>query len=74
MTANDPHVVRVSTNSYIKFGQNPVHLISNTNVRKIMSNNPKVDLVYLNVYIKFDEILSICSQDIGRKRTFGANQ
>ena len=28
-------------------------------------NNPKLDLVFMNAYIKFGEILSICSQDIG---------
>ena len=37
-------------------------------------NNPKVDLVSINAYIKFGEILIICSQDIERKRNFGANQ
>ena len=31
---------------------------------KMMCNNPKLDLVNLNAYIKFDEILSIFSQDI----------
>ena len=30
-------------------------------------NNPKVGLVNMNGYIKFEEILSICSQDIERK-------
>ena len=34
MTANDPNVDLVNINSYIKFGQNPVHLFFNTNVRK----------------------------------------
>ena len=31
-----------------------------------MCNNPNVDLVNMNAYIKFGEILSICSQDIER--------
>ena len=35
---------------------------------KMMCNNPKLDLVNINAYIKFDEILSICFQDIERKR------
>ena len=39
-----------------------------------MCNNPKPDLVNMNAYIKFGEILSICSQDIERKRNFGVNQ
>ena len=38
------------------------------------ANNPNVDLVNMNAYIKFGEILSICSQDIERKRKFGVNQ
>ena len=35
-----------------------------TNVPKIMCYNPNVELVNMNAYIKFHEILSICSQDI----------
>ena len=30
-------------------------------------NYPKLDLVNMNAYIKFGEIMSICSQDIERK-------
>ena len=37
-------------------------------------NNPKPDLVNLNAYIKFSEMMSICSQDIKRKRNVGVNQ
>ena len=33
-------------------------------------NNPKLDLVNINVYIKFGDILSICSQNIERERNF----
>ena len=33
-------------------------------------NNPKVDLVSNNAYTKFDEILSIASQDIECKRNY----
>ena len=39
-----------------------------------MCNNPNVDLVNMNAYIKFGEILSIRSQDIKRKGNFGINQ
>ena len=39
-----------------------------------MCNNPDIDLVNMIAYIKFGEILSICSQDIERKLNFGANQ
>ena len=33
--------------------------------------NLNLDLVNTNAYIKYDENLSICSQDIERKRNFG---
>ena len=36
-----------------------------------MCNNSDVDLVNTNAYIKFGEILFICSQDIEGKRNFG---
>ena len=34
----------------------------------MMCNNPNLDLVNMNAYFKFGEILSICSQDIERKQ------
>ena len=37
-------------------------------------NNPKLDLINMNAYIKFSENLSICSKDIERKRNSGVNQ
>ena len=33
-----------------------------------------IDLVNMNAYIKFGEILSICSEDSERKQNFGVNQ
>ena len=39
-----------------------------------MCNNPSVDLVNMNAYIQFGEILSIRFQDIERKQNFGVNQ
>ena len=39
-----------------------------------MCNNPKLDLVNMNAYIKFGEILSIGPQNIERKQNFGVNQ
>ena len=39
-----------------------------------MYNNPNIDLVNMNAYIKFGEIQSICSQDIGQKQNFDVNQ
>ena len=47
---------------------------SDTNVLKMMCNNPDIDLVNMNAYIKFGEILSICSKDIEQKKNFGINQ
>ena len=40
----------------------------------MVCKNPKVDLVNIKAYIKFGEILLICSQDIEQKRNFGINQ
>ena len=41
-----------------------------TNVLKIRCNNPKLEIVNMNAYINFGEILSICSQAIERKRNY----
>ena len=43
------------------------------NVPKIMCNNPKLDTVNINAYIKLGEILSIYSQNIEWKRNSGVN-
>ena len=40
----------------------------------MMRNNPNVDLVNMNAYIKFGKILSIFSQDIEHKQNYGVNQ
>ena len=42
--------------------------------KKLMPNNPKVDLVKINAYIKLGEILSISSQDIERKQISNTSQ
>ena len=39
-----------------------------------MLYNPNLDTINVNVYTKFDLILSIGSQDIERKRSFEINQ
>ena len=44
------------------------------NLRNLTLYNPNLDLINVNVYIKFGQILSIGSQDIERKRNFGINQ
>ena len=45
-----------------------------TNLQKMTANNPNVEHVNMNAYIKFGENLLICSQDIEPKRNFGVNQ
>ena len=37
---------------------------SGTNVQKMTCNNPKLDLINMNAYIKFSKNLSIFSKDI----------
>ena len=44
------------------------------NERKMTLYNPNLDLITVNVYTKFGKILSICSQDIERKRNSDINQ
>ena len=39
-----------------------------------MRNNLNLDLVNMNAYISFGEILSICCQDIERKWTSDVNK
>ena len=42
--------------------------------QKMTGNNPKLDLVNVDVYTKFGRILSIRSQDIELKRNSDVNQ
>ena len=39
-----------------------------------MINNPELDFVNMNAYIKFGEIMLFFSQDNERKRNIGENQ
>ena len=50
-------------------GRNSVKIL-----RKMTGNNPKLDLVNVDVHTKFGRILSIRSQDIERKRNSDVNQ
>ena len=50
-------------------GHNSVKIL-----RKMTSNNPKLDLVNVDVHTKFGRILSICFQDIEQKRNSDVNQ
>ena len=50
-------------------GHNSVKIL-----RKMTGNNPKLDLVNVDVQTKFGRILSIRSQDIERKRNSDVNQ
>ena len=50
-------------------GRNSIRMM-----RKMTGNNPKLDLVNVNVHTKFGQILSIGSQDIKRKQNYDVNQ
>ena len=50
-------------------GRNSVKIL-----QKMTGNNPKLDLVNVDVYTKFGRILSIRSQDIERERNSDINQ
>ena len=43
-------------------------------LQKVTGNNPKLDLVNVDVHTNFGQILSICSQVIERKRNSDINQ
>ena len=50
-------------------GRNSVKIL-----QKMTGNNPKLDLVNVDVHTKFGQILSIRSQGIERKRNSGINE
>ena len=50
-------------------GRNSVKIL-----QKMTGNNPKLDVVNVDVYTKFGQILSILSQDIERKQNYDVNQ
>ena len=50
-------------------GRNSVKIL-----RKMTGNNPKLDLVNVDVHTQFGQILSITSQDIERKQKSDVNQ
>ena len=43
-------------------------------LRKMTGNNPKLDLVNVDMHTKFGQILSFHSQDIERKQNYDVNQ
>ena len=47
---------------------------SATNLQKMTSNNPNLDLVNINALTKFGQNLSVCSKDIELKRNSDINQ
>ena len=50
-------------------GRNSVKIL-----QKMTGNDPKLDLVNVDVRTKFGQILSICFQDIERKQNSDVNQ
>ena len=47
---------------------------SGINFGKMTCNNPKLDLVNVNAFLKFGERMSSSSQDIERKQNLDVNQ
>ena len=47
---------------------------SGSNEQKMTGNNPNLDLVNINAYVTFRQIMSICSQGIERKQHSDINQ
>ena len=45
-----------------------------TNKQNMTGNNPNLDLVNINAYTKFGEILFTCSPDIEQKQNSDVNQ
>ena len=45
-----------------------------TNKQNMEGSNPNIDLININAFTKFGEILSICSQDIEQKQNSVVNQ
>ena len=43
-------------------------------LQKMAGQNPKLDLVNVDVHTKYGQILSICSQDIEQKQNSDVNQ
>ena len=90
MTCNNPtlHLVNVDARkTMVKFCQFVLKILSGNEIltsikgcnslkiyRKIMGNNPKLDIVNVDVHTKFGQILSIRSKDIERKRNSDVNQ
>ena len=87
MTGNNPKLDLVNDDVHTKFCQFVLKILSGNKIltaikghnsvkilRKMTGNIPKLDLVNVDVHTKFGRILSICSQDIERKRNSDVNQ
>ena len=90
MTGDNPKLDHVNVDVHTKFGQIcpfGLQILSGNDIltsikgcnsvkilRKMTGNNPKLDLINVDVHTKFYQILSICSQDIERKRNSDVNQ
>ena len=65
-------ILKILSGNYILTsikGRNSVKIM-----QKLTGNNPKLDLVNVDVHTKFGQILSIGSQDIEQKRNSDVNQ
>ena len=67
-----PAILKILSGNEIQMsikGRNSVKIL-----RKMTGNNPKLDLVNVDVHTKFGQILSSHSQDIERKQNSDVNQ
>ena len=89
MTGTNFNLYLVNMNVYYKIWRNSIvlYILSRNeiltsinghncvmNLQNMTDNNPNIDLVYINAYSKFGQILSICSKDIEWKRNSDINQ
>ena len=55
-------------------GESSIAPLFQSGAIKMTGNNPKLDVVNVDVYTKLGQILSIRSQDIERKQNYDVNQ
>ena len=69
------HSLYITSHYYAKFKENPcVGTDARPPLRKMPDNNPNLNLLNMNAYIKFGEILLICPKYIEQKRNSDKNQ
>ena len=65
------NILRISLNLFSRYrAETKLWRKSSGPTLEMTGNNPNLDLVHINAYTKFEKNLSICSQDIERKRNY----